>query len=115
MRCNDWQTAEDRRAPAARTIDHRASGLYVRSLPLSRNPFYDADRLALLAPTVGLRDVSFTSCDVQKGRFAYVTGSVAATAAAALGTKVCRYNWHGAGSLDWPFPMLKYKYIFQIK
>jgi len=31
------------------------------------------------------------------------------------GTKVCRYNWHSAGSLDWPFPVLKYKYIFQIK
>jgi len=55
-------------------ITERASGLYVRSLPLSRNPFYDADRLALLAPTVGLWDVSFTSCDVQKGRFACVTG-----------------------------------------
>ena len=26
------------------------------------------------------------------------------------GTKVCRYNWHSAGSL---FPMLKYKYIFK--
>ena len=24
------------------------------------------------------------------------------------------YNWHSAGSLGWPFPMLKYKYIFQI-
>jgi len=31
------------------------------------------------------------------------------------GTKVCRYNWHSAGSLDRPFPMPKYKYIFQIK
>ena len=31
------------------------------------------------------------------------------------GTKVCRYNWHSVGSLGWPFPMLKYKYIFQIK
>ena len=35
-------------------------------------------------------------------------------------TKVCRYNWHSAGSLGWPFPMLKYKYIkykrnFEIK
>jgi len=29
--------------------------------------------------------------------------------------KVCRYNWHSAGSLRWPFPMLKYKYIFQMK
>jgi len=28
------------------------------------------------------------------------------------GTKVCRYNWHSAGSLDWTFPMPKYKYIF---
>ena len=28
----------------------------------------------------------------------------------------CRYNWHSAGSLDWPFSNLKYKYIFfQIK
>ena len=26
-----------------------------------------------------------------------------------------RYNWHSAGSLGWPFPMLKYKYIFEIK
>jgi len=28
--------------------------------------------------------------------------------------KVCRYNWHSAGSLGWPFSMLKQKYIFQI-
>jgi len=27
------------------------------------------------------------------------------------GTKVRRYNWHSAEG--WPFPMLKYKYIFQ--
>jgi len=32
-----------------------------------------------------------------------------------LGTKVCRYNWHSAGFLGWPFPVLKYQYIFQIK
>jgi len=32
------------------------------------------------------------------------------------GTKVCRYSWHSAGSLQgWPFPVLKYKYVFQIK
>jgi len=31
------------------------------------------------------------------------------------GTKVCRYSWHSAGSLGWPFPKLRYKYIFQIK
>jgi len=30
-------------------------------------------------------------------------------------TQVCRYNWHSAGSLRWPFPMLKYKYIFHVK
>jgi len=30
-------------------------------------------------------------------------------------TKVCRYSWHSAGSLGWPFPTLKYKYIIQIK
>jgi len=29
------------------------------------------------------------------------------------GTKVCRYNWHSAGPLSWPLPMLKYKYIFK--
>ena len=29
--------------------------------------------------------------------------------------KVCRYNWHSAGSLGRSFPMLKYKYIFQIR
>ena len=28
---------------------------------------------------------------------------------------MCRYNWHSAGSLNWPFLMLTYKYIFQIK
>ena len=28
---------------------------------------------------------------------------------------MCRYNWHSAGSLGWPFPVPKYKYIFQIK
>ena len=28
---------------------------------------------------------------------------------------MCRYNWHVAVSLGWAFPMLKYKYIFQIK
>jgi len=32
-----------------------------------------------------------------------------------IGTKVCRYNWHSAGSLGWPVPMLKYKYIFSNK
>ena len=26
-----------------------------------------------------------------------------------------RYNWHSAGSLGWPFPLLKYRYIVQIK
>jgi len=31
------------------------------------------------------------------------------------GSKVCRYNWHSAGFLGWPFPMLKYKYTFHIK
>jgi len=31
------------------------------------------------------------------------------------GRKVCRYNWHSPRSLGWPFPMLKYTYIFQIK
>ena len=31
------------------------------------------------------------------------------------GTKVCRYNWHSAGSLGWPFPMLKYTQTFHIK
>ena len=30
-------------------------------------------------------------------------------------TKACWYNWQSVGSLGWPFPMLKYKYIFQIK
>jgi len=31
------------------------------------------------------------------------------------GTIVCRYNWHSAGTLVWPFLVLTYKYIFQIK
>ena len=31
------------------------------------------------------------------------------------GTKVCRYNWHSAGSLGRLFPILKYKYISRIK
>jgi len=28
---------------------------------------------------------------------------------------VLPYNWRSAGSLGWPFPMLKYKYSFQAK
>ena len=31
------------------------------------------------------------------------------------GTKVCRYNWHSAGSLGWPFPMTEYKFFFSNK
>jgi len=27
-----------------------------------------------------------------------------------MGNDVCRYDWHSAGSLGWPFPMEKYKY-----
>jgi len=38
-----------------------------------------------------------------------------ATTQKVQGTKVRRYNWHSAGFLGWPFPMLKYLYIFQIK
>ena len=30
-------------------------------------------------------------------------------------TKACRYNWDSAGSLGWPIPMLKCKYIFRIE
>jgi len=29
--------------------------------------------------------------------------------------KVCRYKWHSADSPGWPFSVLKYKYIFEIK
>jgi len=29
--------------------------------------------------------------------------------------KLCRYNWHSAGSLGWPFPVLRYKCIYRIK
>jgi len=32
-----------------------------------------------------------------------------------LGMRVCRYNWHSAGSLGWPFPVLKYQNIFSNK
>jgi len=28
---------------------------------------------------------------------------------ATTGTVLCRHNWHSAGRLGWPFPMLKYK------
>ena len=28
---------------------------------------------------------------------------------------MCRYSWHSAGYMGWLFPMLKYKYMFQIK
>jgi len=31
------------------------------------------------------------------------------------GTEVRRHHWHNAGSLRRSFPMIKYKYIFQIK
>jgi len=32
-----------------------------------------------------------------------------------MGKEGCRYNWHSAVFLGWPFPVIKYKYIFQIK
>ena len=32
-----------------------------------------------------------------------------AVASRPSGTKVCRYNWHSAGSLGWPFPVIKCK------
>jgi len=41
--------------------------------------------------------------------------TVTVTESYVQGTKVCLYNWHSAGSMDWPFPMLIYKYIFPIK
>ena len=31
------------------------------------------------------------------------------------GAKVCRYSRHSAGSLCWPFPALKFEFIFQTK
>jgi len=34
---------------------------------------------------------------------------------ASWGTKVCRYNWHSADSLGWPFPVLKDEYVFRTK
>jgi len=40
---------------------------------------------------------------------------VCGTSAQATGTKVCRYNWHSADFLGWPFSMLKCNYIFKIK
>jgi len=44
-----------------------------------------------------------------------VTSIMRRCARAVWRTKVRRYNWHSARSLGWPFPVLKYKYIFQIK
>ena len=32
-----------------------------------------------------------------------------------LWTKVRRHNWHSAGCLGWPFPVIKFKYSFEIK
>ena len=29
--------------------------------------------------------------------------------------KVCRYGWHSGCSVAWPFPMLKYRHISQVK
>jgi len=42
-------------------------------------------------------------------------GPSAATEMSAMGTKVCRYNWHSVGSRGWPFAALKYKCIFRNK
>ena len=45
----------------------------------------------------------------------YISRYTPHSAATPRNAKVCRYNWHSAGSLGWPFPMPKYKYIFQIQ
>ena len=45
------------------------------------------------------------------GRYRFTVG----TGVGDEGTKVCRYNWHSVGSLGWPFPVLKYKFLSEIK
>ena len=32
-----------------------------------------------------------------------------------IGNEVCRYNWHSAGSMGWPFPMLNINIFFKQK
>jgi len=32
-----------------------------------------------------------------------------------IGNESVQIHWHSSGSLGWPFPMLKYKYIFELK
>jgi len=32
-----------------------------------------------------------------------------------IGNESAPTRWHIAGSLVWPFPVIKYKYVFQIK
>jgi len=54
----------------------------------------------------GARNVCPGSC-VSTG----ATFPVASVESAPMGTSVpIAYNWHSAGSLGWPFPVLKYKY-----
>jgi len=51
---------------------------------------------------------------VTAGQFSFSWATV--NAAVTTRRKVlCRYNWHSAGSLGWPVPMLKYYYIFSNK
>jgi len=45
----------------------------------------------------------------------FITHSIALQHRVDGGAKVCRYNWHSACFLDWPFSVLKYKYFSQIK
>jgi len=66
-----------------------------------RKKFFPQVRAAVAYRHVGLifsrtsRSITFSSCF--------------------MGKEGCRYNWHSAVFLGWPFPVIKYKYIFQIK
>ena len=51
--------------------------------------------------------------DGGKNQLAWTWNKITSLSPYVQGTKVCRYNWHSAGTLGWPFPMLKYKYIFK--
>jgi len=69
-------------------------------------------------PTVFAAAESFiTKIELAAGILAACHCAAADLIFRSLATPVARerYNRHSAGSMGWPFPLLKFEYIFQIK
>jgi len=99
--------------PQRDTRGTRESPILIETLALYRT----SQRYRYLRLSAGVRQTTTVSAvERQLWIPSPITGCTRTTHKRALwGTKAYRYNWHSAGSLGRPLPMLKYKYLSQIK